>query len=70
MSEHKQTENNPQGNDKKMVIAMGSIGLICALLIVLTYQGTFASIEKIKRKHWKKQFSKYCPEFPKLKRFS
>ncbi|MBK7808631.1 MAG: RnfABCDGE type electron transport complex subunit G [Saprospiraceae bacterium] len=69
MSEHKQTENNPQGKDKKMVIAMGSIGLICALLIVLTYQGTFASIEKNKAEALEKAIFKVLPGISKTKAF-
>ena len=50
MSEPKTISPGTQTNDgsKKMLIAMVGIGVVCALLIVFTYEGTFGRIEKLK----------------------
>ncbi len=69
MSVQTQIGNNIQGNDKKIVIAMASIGLICAFLIVLTYQGTFSTIEKNKAEALEKAIFKVIPGISKTKAY-
>ncbi len=50
MSEPKTISPGTQTNDgsKKMLVAMVGIGVVCALLIVFTYEGTFGRIEMLK----------------------
>ncbi|MBK9254228.1 MAG: RnfABCDGE type electron transport complex subunit G [Saprospiraceae bacterium] len=68
MSEHTPTQN-AKANDKKMVTAMAGIGVICALLIVITYQGTFSTIEKNKAEALEKAIFKVLPGISKTKAY-
>ena len=45
MIENKETYKVPMAGNIKMLRAMVGIGVLCALLIVLTYEGTFDRIE-------------------------
>ena len=49
------------GNSQKMLIAMVGIGLMCALLIVLTYEGTKPVIAKNKAEALEKAIFKVLP---------
>lgn len=53
-------ENSSQ-NSFKMLRAMVGIGLLCGLLIVLTYEGTLARIEKLKAEALKEAIFKVIP---------
>ena len=48
MSETKQLTAESSANGRKMLQAMVGLGIICALLIVLTYEGTLPRIEQNK----------------------
>lgn len=63
MSESKILSPGTQTNDgsKKMLIAMVSIGVVCALLIVFSYEGTFGRIEKLKSEALEQAVFKVLP---------
>ena len=69
MSDHIQTENAEKVNDKKMIIAMTGIGVICAFLIVISYEGTLSRIEKNKAEALEKAIFKVIPGVSKTKAF-
>jgi electron transport complex protein RnfG len=69
MSDQKNTVPVEETNDKKMIIAMASIGIICALLIVLTYEGTKTIIEDNKAKALEKAVFQVLPSITKTKTF-
>lgn len=48
MNQMKQSPDKLGASSTKMLRAMVSIGMLCALLIVLTYEGTLARIEHLK----------------------
>lgn len=50
MSDDNKVMSEGGSNDKKMIIAMATIGTICALLIVLTFESTKVTIEENKAK--------------------
>lgn len=67
MSESKIKSPGNQSNDgsKKMLIAMVGIGVVCALLIVFSYEGTFGRIEKLKAEALEQAVFKVLPEITK-----
>jgi electron transport complex protein RnfG len=67
MSESKIISPGTQTNDgsKKMLIAMVGIGVICALLIVFSYEGTFGRIEKLKAEALEQAVFKVLPGITK-----
>jgi electron transport complex protein RnfG len=67
MSESKTISPATQTNDgsKKMLIAMVGIGVVCALLIVFTYEGTFGRIEKLKAEALEEAVFKVLPGITK-----
>lgn len=67
MSESKTISPGTQTNDgsKKMLIAMVSIGVVCALLIVFSYEGTFGRIEKLKSEALEQAVFKVLPGITK-----
>ncbi|MCB0639167.1 MAG: FMN-binding protein [Lewinella sp.] len=42
------THTAPSPNSRKMLVAMVGIGVLCALLIVVTYEGTLPRVERLK----------------------
>ncbi|MBK9737238.1 MAG: FMN-binding protein [Saprospiraceae bacterium] len=58
-----------KSDDKKMIMAMASIGIICALLIVLTYEGTKTTIEENKAKALEAAVFQVIPGITKTKTF-
>jgi electron transport complex protein RnfG len=67
MSESNIISPGTQTNDgsKKMLIAMVGIGVVCALLIVFTYEGTFGRIEKLKAEALEQAVFKVLPGITK-----
>lgn len=61
------TESSSGNN--KMLIAMVSIGILCALLIVLTYEGTLPRIERLKAEALEKAIFNVIPGITKTKTF-
>lgn len=58
-----------KSNDKKMIFAMASIGIICALLIVVTFEGTKTTIEENKAKALEAAVFQVIPGITKTKTF-
>ncbi|MFZ1748762.1 MAG: FMN-binding protein [Saprospiraceae bacterium] len=69
MSSPDTIEIKAPSNDKKMLVAMAGIGVICALLIVLTFEGTFSIIEKNKAEALEKAIFKVIPDITNTKAF-
>lgn len=67
MSEPKTISTGTQTNDgsKKMLVAMVGIGVVCALLIVFTYEGTFGRIETLKAEALEQAVFKVLPGITK-----
>ena len=67
MSESNIISPGTQTNDgsKKMLIAMVGIGVVCALLIVFTYEGTFGRIERLKAEALEQAVFKVLPGITK-----
>jgi electron transport complex protein RnfG len=63
------TQPNPTEGSKKMLIAMVGIGVICALLIVLSYEGTKERIEVLKSEALEKAVFKVVPGISKTRIF-
>lgn len=63
------TQPNPTEGSKKMLIAMVGIGVICALLIVLSYEGTKERIEILKAEALEKAVFKVVPGISKTRIF-
>lgn len=55
----------PDSGSKKMLIAMVGIGVVCALLIVFSYEGTFGRIEKLKAEALEQAVFKVLPGITK-----
>jgi electron transport complex protein RnfG len=55
------TATTPGGNSLKMLRAMVGIGILCALMIVLTFEGTMPAIEKNKAEALEKAIFKVLP---------
>jgi electron transport complex protein RnfG len=51
----------PGGNSSKMLRAMVGIGLLCALMIVLTYEGTLSRVTRLKAEALEKAIFKVIP---------
>jgi Na+-translocating ferredoxin:NAD+ oxidoreductase subunit G len=62
MSESKQAPTNSTTSSMKMLRAMVGIGVLCALLIVLTYEGTQPRIMKLKAEALEKAIFNVIPE--------
>lgn len=67
MSESKIISPGSQTNDgsKKMLIAMVGIGVVCAFLIVFSYEGTFGRIEQLKAEALEQAVFKVLPGITK-----
>jgi electron transport complex protein RnfG len=63
----KQTSDQP--SNMKLLTTMVSIGLICALLIVVSFQGTLPRIEQLKAEALEKAIFKVIPGIEKKKTF-
>lgn len=57
-------------NQFRMLRAMVGIGLICALLIVLTYEGTLPRIEKLKAQALQEAIFKVLPGITQIRTYS
>jgi Na+-translocating ferredoxin:NAD+ oxidoreductase subunit G len=62
MNESKQASTNSTTSSMKMLRAMVGIGVLCALLIVLTYEGTKPRIMKLKAEALEKAIFNVIPE--------
>jgi Na+-translocating ferredoxin:NAD+ oxidoreductase subunit G len=69
MSHSQNIEINTASSDKKMLIAMGGIGIICAILIVLTYETTAPMIEKNKAEALERAIFKVLPDITKTQAY-
>ena len=70
MAEVNTISNTEQGNSMKMLQAMVGIGVLCALLIVLTYEGTLPAIEKNKAEALEKAIFKVVPDIVRKENFT
>jgi H+/Na+-translocating ferredoxin:NAD+ oxidoreductase subunit G len=62
MSLTHQADTGSSANSIKMLRAMVGIGIVCALLIVLTFEGTLPRIEKLKAEALEKAIFKVLPD--------
>ncbi len=69
MSDKNQIQPTAPGNSGKMLQAMVGIGILCALMIVLTFQGTAPVIKKNKAEALEKAIFKVLPGIEKTKAF-
>lgn len=69
MSEVQPIVENESTSSTKMLIAMVGIGLICALLIVVSYEGTMPRIERLKAEALEKAIFNVIPGITKTKTF-
>lgn len=69
MNETKPANTTDSANSTKMLQAMVGIGILCALLIVLTFQGTAPAIEKNKAEALEKAIFKVLPGITKKTTF-
>jgi electron transport complex protein RnfG len=69
MSEINEIKNSSPAGSFKMLQAMVGIGLICALLIVLTFEGTLPRIEQLKAEALEKAIFKVIPGMTKKRTF-
>ncbi|MCB0558374.1 MAG: FMN-binding protein [Lewinellaceae bacterium] len=69
MTESKQAPISAAGNSLKMLQAMVGIGIICALMIVLTFQGTAPIIKVKKAEALEKAIFKVLPGIDKTQTF-
>jgi electron transport complex protein RnfG len=58
------------GNSRKMLQAMVGIGVLCALLIVLTYEGTLPRIEQLRAEALERAIFKVLPGISTTKAFT
>ena len=56
-----QSNNTPQFSSVKMLRSMVGIGIMCALIIVLTFQGTYSRIEQNKKEALQKAIFNVLP---------
>jgi len=61
MSATQQANTDSSANSTKMLVAMVGIGIVCALLIVLTFEGTKPRIAKLKAEALEKAIFKVLP---------
>ena len=69
MNEAKQAHTVAPASSMKMLRAMVGIGIMCALLIVLTYEGTLPRVERLKAEALEKAIFKVIPESTTKKTF-
>jgi electron transport complex protein RnfG len=69
MSATSATQTAPTGNSMKMLRAMVGIGILCALMIVLTFEGTMPAIEKNKAEALQQAIFKVLPGVEKSRTF-
>ena len=69
MNETKQAITNSTSDSVKMLRAMVGIGVMCALLIVLTYEGTLPRIERLKAEALEKAIFRVIPGITSTKAF-
>ena len=69
MSNPEITSSVPTVSNQKMLVAMAGIGIICAFLIVLTYEGTAETIEKNKAEALEKAIYKVIPDIATIDAF-
>lgn len=62
-------QTNPSEESKKMLIAMVSIGIFCALLIVLVYEGTKERIDRLRTEALEKAVFKVLPGISSTRMF-
>lgn len=65
MSDNKTIQKGTTGSSKKMLTAMVGIGVFCALLIVLTYEGTKERIDTLKAEALEKAVFNVLPGITK-----
>ena len=61
MSVTQQAHTGSSANSTKMLVAMVGIGIVCALLIVLTFEGTKPRIAKLRAEALEKAIFKVLP---------
>ncbi|MBD0401761.1 FMN-binding protein [Flammeovirga sp. EKP202] len=69
MSATIEQQEQPTSNSKKMLTAMVGIGALCALLIVLTYEGTAERIAFLKQEALQNAIFKVLPGIEKTRAF-
>ena len=69
MSKTKTISRPTSANSSKMLRAMVGIGVLCALMIVLTYEGTLPRVTRLKAEALEKAISKVIPGTEKTKAF-
>lgn len=69
MKEHTSIKINTSPSNKKMLGAMASIGVVCAFLIVLTFNGTLERIQKNRDEALKKAIFQVLPDITKIQTF-
>ena len=69
MNDTKQINTVASVSSKKMLQAMVGIGIICALMIVLTYEGTLPRIEMLRAEALEKAIFKVIPGIIKTKTY-
>lgn len=69
MSEEHKNIEAVASNNGKMIFAMGTIGIICAFLIVLTYESTKETIDANKSKALEKAVFNVIPDIKTVKTF-
>ncbi|SMD42287.1 electron transport complex protein RnfG [Aquiflexum balticum DSM 16537] len=67
MSTNKTIQTEATGGSKKMLIAMVGIGVFCALMIVLTYEGTKERIDTLKAEALEKAVFNVLPGITKTR---
>lgn len=56
-----EVKDSEQASSQKMLFTMGGIGIICALLIVLTYEGTLPRVQRLKAEALEKAIFQVVP---------
>lgn len=60
----------PQTSSSKMLMAMVGIGVLCGLLIVLTYEGTLPRVERLKAEALQRAIFQVVPEITSTKTYA
>ena len=69
LNKTQQNPANTSANSFSMLRAMVAIGILCALMIVLTYEGTFGRIEQLKAEALEKAIFRVIPGIVKSSAF-